>query len=207
MFRQGSDHAPLHMVCKTAEENIIKPFRFQKFWTKHKEVKSIVQNNWVVDFKGCPFQVLQTKLKRVKKALLEWSIREFGNIFVKKATLEDMISVKETKFELDRTPENRAQLHKVEADLKRFLKLEEEFWKQKAGMKWFIHGDRNTKFFHSYVQGRRRKLHLHEISDDNGHLLNTQTAIGLLLLNFLRISLKRRGLPAVGPCWNISQSS
>lgn len=27
-FRQGSDHAPLHVICQIGEDNITKPFRF-----------------------------------------------------------------------------------------------------------------------------------------------------------------------------------
>lgn len=57
-----------------------------------------------------------------------------------------MISVKETQFKLDPFPKNRAQLHKVEADLKRFLKLEEDFCRQKAGMNC-LHRKIKTQFF------------------------------------------------------------
>lgn len=80
------------------------------------------------------------------------------------ATLKDVLLVKEAQFELLPSPENRAELLKAEVKLKKFLKLEEDFWRQKAGMKWFVKGDRNSKFFHSYVQGKRRKLHITEIS-------------------------------------------
>lgn len=91
----------------------------------------------MADFIGSFFLETQAKLKRVKKALVDWSKSEFGNIFVKKATLQDVISVKETQFKLNPSPENRAQLHKVEANLKRLLKLEEDFWRQKVEMNWF----------------------------------------------------------------------
>lgn len=80
-----------------------------------------------MDFSGFSLYVLQAKLNMVKKALLDWSKRAFGNIFIKKTTLEDIIQVKEAQFQINLTPENRAELHKVEADLNRFLRLEEEF--------------------------------------------------------------------------------
>ncbi|KAH0757928.1 hypothetical protein KY290_021421 [Solanum tuberosum] len=35
-------------------------------------------------------------------------------------------------------------------------------------MKWFKERDRNTKFFHSYVRGRRKKLHIESIKDIRG---------------------------------------
>lgn len=44
-------------------------------------------------------------------------------------------------------------------------------------MRWFNDGDRNTKFSHSYVKGRRRRLQLNEIVDDQGVLLKNTTNI------------------------------
>lgn len=59
------------------------------------------------------------------------------------------------KFELNPTAQNRAKLHKVEANLTRYYHLEKEFWRQKAGMQWFKDGDRNTKLFHAHVKRKR----------------------------------------------------
>lgn len=38
-------------------------------------------------------------------------------------------------------------------------------------MTWFQDGDRNTKFFHAQVNGRRRRLQLKQIQDTNGNWL------------------------------------
>lgn len=58
---------------------------------------------------------------------MQLSREEFGNIFIKKAMLEDIIQVKEAQLEIDPKLENRAQLSKAEAELKRYIKMEEEF--------------------------------------------------------------------------------
>lgn len=123
-------------------------------------------------------------MKNVKRALSEWSRKEFGNIFIQHTTLEDIIKVKEQQLELDPSSENRADLKRTEADLKRALKLEEEYWKQKLGILWFAQGDKNTKFFHSFVQGRRRRLQLLEIEFNHGEILTTNEAIGEAAVNF-----------------------
>lgn len=44
---------------------------------------------------GDPFLELHMKFKKVKKGFREWSKVEFGNIFIKNATVEDILSVKE----------------------------------------------------------------------------------------------------------------
>jgi len=69
MLRQGSDHAPLLVKCNTDSEPVIKPFKFLNFWTKHKEFKKIVEDNWKIDFVGSPFTEVHAKMKKVKVAL------------------------------------------------------------------------------------------------------------------------------------------
>ncbi|KAH0696829.1 hypothetical protein KY289_014311 [Solanum tuberosum] len=151
LIRQGSDHAPLHLSCNSVEVPIIKPFRFMNFWSRHQQFKKIVEDSWKIDFVGNPFFEFHSKLKNVKKALSAWSKEIFGNVFQQIATLEDIIKVREAQLQIHPSADNRAALSKVEAGLKNYLRLEEEFWRQKAGMKWFKEGGMNTKIFHSYV--------------------------------------------------------
>ncbi|KAH0695122.1 hypothetical protein KY290_021422 [Solanum tuberosum] len=129
LVRQGSDHAPLHVVYNTIEQPIIKPFRFLNFWTKHKGFKEVVQQHWKSDRHGSPFIMFQDKLKNTKKAFARWSKETFGDVFQRIATLEDVIKVKELKLEAQPSPNNRAELNKVEAELRRFLAIEEEYWR------------------------------------------------------------------------------
>ncbi|KAK4730439.1 hypothetical protein R3W88_023427 [Solanum pinnatisectum] len=68
----------------------------------------------------------------------------------------DFNTIVDDSEKLGGLPLEDAELSKSNVDLKRFMKIEEEFWKQKAGMRWFKDGDKNTKFFHAYVNGRRK---------------------------------------------------
>jgi len=183
-IRQGTDHSPLHVVCKTEEEPTIKPFRFLNFWTKHQHFTKIVCQNWNTDFVGSPFMEIQSKLKRVKRALGMWSKEVFGNIFQQIATLEDMIRIKENQFEINPSAGNRTDLSRMEAELKKYLKIEEEYWKIKAGMRWYVDRDRNTKFFHPYVKGRRKKLHMSQITNEIGEVFQTNHQMGEATLAF-----------------------
>ncbi|XP_009758676.1 uncharacterized protein LOC107822524 [Nicotiana tabacum] len=88
-------------------------------------------------------------LKKLKKALSTWSRATYGDIFQKIASLEEVVMVHEAEFERHPTTQNRENLLKVQAELIRYLALEEEFWKQKFGIVWFQDGNRNTRFFHA----------------------------------------------------------
>ncbi|XP_059295473.1 uncharacterized protein LOC132048806 [Lycium ferocissimum] len=69
-------------------------------------------------------------------------------------------------------------LHKAQAELTNNLHLEEACWKQKSGMRWFKDSDRNTKFFHYYVKGRRKKLSLQRIQNSQGDWISSNDDIG-----------------------------
>ncbi|XP_055831093.1 uncharacterized protein LOC129900189 [Solanum dulcamara] len=127
LIRQGSDHASIQIICRTEEKNIIRPFRFLNFWTKHHQFKEVVQANWKTDIMGNPFMIFHAKLKNVKKALIKWSRYMFVNIFQHIPTIEDIIKTKEAQFEIRSSAENRMELNRMEAELKKFLRFEEEF--------------------------------------------------------------------------------
>ncbi|XP_019240205.1 PREDICTED: uncharacterized protein LOC109220196 [Nicotiana attenuata] len=126
---------------------------------------AIVNDMWGADHQFC--QAFQ-KLKRMKAALSKWSRETFGDIFKKLAILEDIVRVKEMLFEEEPTIENRIVLQKAQSELKKYLSIEEKYWKQKAGMTWFAEGDRNTSFFQNYVNGKRKKLQLKRIKSGSG---------------------------------------
>lgn len=56
----------------------------------------------------------------------------------------------------------------AQAELKIYLHYEEEFYRQKSSVQWCEEGDRNTKFFHSMVKGRIKKLYLSRIQMKDG---------------------------------------
>ncbi|XP_019257600.1 PREDICTED: uncharacterized protein LOC109235803 [Nicotiana attenuata] len=130
----GSDHSPMLLKCALEVVLIRKPFRFLNFWTKHDSFKSVVKENWHADFAANPFILFNYKLKKLKKALSTWSKATFGDIFQKLASLEEVVLVHERQFEAVPTQMNRERLQRVQAEMIRYLALEEEFWKQKAGM-------------------------------------------------------------------------
>lgn len=109
--------------------------------------------------------VVQQKIKKLKKDLSQWSKETYEDIFVKIATLEDIIRVEENQIEVNPMEKNKAELTKAEEAVRKYYHIE-EYWKQKSRIQWFKEGDTNIKFFHSYIYGKSTRLIILEIKTE-----------------------------------------
>ncbi|XP_059301772.1 uncharacterized protein LOC132053675 [Lycium ferocissimum] len=153
LTRTGSDHAPLSITLGEQNQAYIRPFRFLKFWTEHQGFLSIVRDNWSSNLDGNPFI---------------WSKEVYGDIFKQLIIREEIVRIKEELFKEDPYPLNKIILQQAQVELKKYLHFEEEFYRQKANVTWFSKGDRNTRFFHNLVNGRRKRLQIKRIQNSNG---------------------------------------
>lgn len=99
----------------------------------------------------------------MKIVIVAWSKERFRDIFQELIINKEIVRLKENFFEENPTARNRVVLQKAQAELKRYLHFEEEFWWQKVGMQWFSEGDGNTRLFHNLVIGRKRRLPINRI--------------------------------------------
>ncbi|XP_049364489.1 uncharacterized protein LOC125829284 [Solanum verrucosum] len=135
------------------------------WWTGRTGMIVVVRQNWVAKENLNPFILFKENIRRVKNALSKWSKETYGDIFKQLVIREDIVKVKEQLFEEVPSVENRAVLQKAQAEHKKYLYVEETFWRQKVGFDWFGKGDRNTRFFHSIVKGRRKRHQLNRIQE------------------------------------------
>ncbi|XP_071902637.1 uncharacterized protein [Coffea arabica] len=68
----------------------------------------------------------------------------------------------------DYSKECQIELNKAQAELRHSLSIEEQYWRQKARVKWLRHGDSNTRYFHVVVRQRRAQGMIHRIKKSNG---------------------------------------
>ncbi|XP_070048553.1 uncharacterized protein [Nicotiana tomentosiformis] len=69
----------------------------------------------------------------------------FLNFWTKHATFMDVVRQNwEADFIGDPFMMFKIVLQKAQSELKKYLNIEEQYWKQKSGMNWFAEGDRNT---------------------------------------------------------------
>ncbi|XP_060200473.1 uncharacterized protein LOC132628728 [Lycium barbarum] len=177
LIKLGSDHSPLLLECKQEVQQFKKSFNFLNFWTKHAEFLQVVKDNWKTDVVANYFMTFNVKLKKLKKVLSQWSKATYGDFFQNITNLEEVIKTHEALFEANPSNANREKLQKVQAEMTKALHIEEEYWKQKSGMTWFQEGDKNSKFFHAHVSGRRKRLQLKRIQNSQGQWLETEQEI------------------------------
>ncbi|XP_070029137.1 uncharacterized protein [Nicotiana sylvestris] len=96
-------------------------------------------------------------------------------------------------FEEDPTIENRIVLQKSQSELKKYLSIEEQYWKQKAGMTSFAKGDRNTSFFHNHANGKRNKLQLKRIKSGSGVWIKDQVKLATAAVDFYQKQFTNEG--------------
>ncbi|KAG5606083.1 hypothetical protein H5410_027575 [Solanum commersonii] len=77
----------------------------------------------------------------------------------------------------DPSENNRTMLHEFSAKYIRFLKIEVSILKQKTQLQWFKEGDCNTKYFHSLIRGRRRRLFIHKLIREDGEWIQEDDVI------------------------------
>ncbi|XP_047961409.1 uncharacterized protein LOC125206162 [Salvia hispanica] len=178
-----SDHCPLLIVCRLPGPRVRAAFRFQNMWVRHHLFLQEVDRCWKEETgtRG----MIQLKLSRLKRSLKLWNHVVFGNIFERVKMAE--IGAKEAleKYELNASLPLRAEMNRLTAEYLLKMKMEEDFWRQKAALKWVSEEERNTRFFQGWVKQKRVKSRIHMI-EDGGKTLTEDGDIRSSAENFFR---------------------
>ncbi|XP_055802575.1 uncharacterized protein LOC129871641 [Solanum dulcamara] len=167
----GSDHCSLLLECIERQSNIIKYFKFLNCWVENDNFLATVKVCWERLVDGNPMRTFYQKLKIVSNTLSNWSRNQYGDIFASVKQYEEQVRQAEEDIINDNSEENRAKLNQINAHYIRYLKMEQAILKQKIYLHWFKYGDANTKYFYAIIIGRRRKLFIHQISNEYGNLI------------------------------------
>ncbi|KAG6467116.1 hypothetical protein ZIOFF_075057 [Zingiber officinale] len=165
LSRAASDHCPL-LVEFPGFQKPRASFRFQRMWVRHRDFMQTVRLNWCLPSMAQGLQRLQMKLRRLKEHLKWWNMEVFGNIHDRVLQAEESMAAAEQAYDRDPTEQSRTHRSECQARLFRVLDMEEDFWKQRAAIRWMGEGERNTKFFHSTVQKKRTASRLFRIWEE-----------------------------------------
>ncbi|XP_055825193.1 uncharacterized protein LOC129893811 [Solanum dulcamara] len=165
----GLSHCPLLLEMTDHNQHHTKYFKFLNCWTKQSSFLDTVSNCWNRTMEGNLMWCFHQKMKRLAAILSTWSRLQFRDIYAKVKEYEDKARQAEKELITVNSEENRTKLHALNTEYIKYLKMEESILKQKTQLHWFKEGDMNSKYFHALIRGRRRKLYIHKIQneDDN----------------------------------------
>ncbi|VFQ90805.1 unnamed protein product [Cuscuta campestris] len=168
-----SDHKVVLFSCHSSQDRGPSSFRFLNAWIHHNQFLQVVKDSWNNSLTCGGMPGLVAKLKDLKGCLREWNKKEFGNIFDNLTLAEDQATQTQLRYEEDPTESNRENAQEANTMLLLATHKEVAFWKKKANARWLENGDSNSKVFHAFANGKRRKLAInHIISDDEIGLSN-----------------------------------
>ncbi|XP_042006112.1 uncharacterized protein LOC121754887 [Salvia splendens] len=142
--RISSDHAPLLVRCQLTTQIPRPSFRFQNMWVRHHTFRDEITRVWAAETGFFGMLNLQFKLSRVKNFLKGWNREVFGNIFERLREAEEAVTVAQAAYDGDPTGAHRSELSRCTAFYVLCTRMEEDFWKQKAAIRWAAGGQTLT---------------------------------------------------------------
>lgn len=113
---------------------------------------------------------------------IQSSLRECGATLTGWSKQKPRDSEGELRRKTDRLKEQQEEgeglkseeVQELQGELGLLLEQEDLKWRQRAKMKWFLHGDRNTKYLHACANQRRRKNINSQVVDSQGKVMKEQ---------------------------------
>nr|XP_027127799.1 uncharacterized protein LOC113743944 [Coffea arabica] len=128
LARDPSDHSPLLLSVKTREEGKPLPFRFINAWTTYAGFRDVVQSSWQQGCSGSPFQIVCSKLTRLKADIKGWNKRCFGNIFANSRRAEEAVLEAEKRVEEEGSSDAQESLQRANVEWRRCLLDDQGYW-------------------------------------------------------------------------------
>lgn len=152
---------------------------FDKRMISRKGFQDFVRQNW----KGKRGEQCRT-MDRIRRCrgIMNWKNYSDLNSRDKFTRLKATLQVEVSK----RYPSNEL-MSRLKQELAEALREEDSFWRQKCREEWLKAGDRNTKYFHNCIKGRRVQNRILMLLDDMGREHFSEGGKGNLVVEFYRV--------------------
>ncbi|GAV77409.1 hypothetical protein CFOL_v3_20880 [Cephalotus follicularis] len=139
--------------------------RFEEMWIKHPNCKTVINRAWNFVSEEDIMKNLFNKIRVCRKELANWNKIEFGHVGDTIKEIKTIIEVLQARADAGERSEEIKQAKSVLNDL---LQSEETMWKQHSRNLWLKSGDKNTLFFHSKANQRRKRNLIEVLKDEDG---------------------------------------
>ncbi|CAM8992687.1 unnamed protein product [Rhodiola kirilowii] len=173
-----SDHSPIQLCLRPVRHRRQRMFRYEAMWDRDPRFRELLQSLWANQAHHLDFL---DKLDRIKRPVMDWNQRVFGNVDKKLHGLRDALN---TIRQCPRTDANVAKEIQLTADMDEWLRREEIMWKQRSRVSWLKAGDNNTAFFHRKANGRRKANFISQLRDAEGRTQTDQAAMQSIAIDY-----------------------
>ncbi|XP_050233167.1 uncharacterized protein LOC126681663 [Mercurialis annua] len=142
-----SDHSPIVTILESEQRSGSRKFKFFNFWTLHPDFRTILEEEWRINYRGFHIYKLVQKLKAISYRLSKLNRSQFSDISKRTDNHREILN--RLQVDLQRDPTNTFLIdeERVMSNHFRFLlKCEESYFKQKSRIQWLNLGDSNTKY-------------------------------------------------------------
>lgn len=168
-----SDHRPVLLrLGQGIERSPHRRFRFIATWVTDGSFKDLIKDNWGND------PSWPTAISSLTKKIQDWNRNVFGNINKRKRDLIRRLNgIDKANPEWTNTFLNQLQ-EVLWKDYERILLQEEN--------KWIQFGDKNTKFFHTSTQVKKKRNKIKALKDDSGNWISEKEVLKTMVTNVFR---------------------
>jgi hypothetical protein len=202
----ASDHHPLVVsfsVHPSDRRSFKRCFKFEAGWVKDEEYQNIVRNAWEEEVVGVrPIVDVQVKLSNCQRSLITWSKRKFGRD-------ADLLKQKKAHLLLLQQrvrPASVVSIKCLQAEIEEILERDDMRWKQRSKQNWYLKGDRNTQYFHSWANQRRKMNTIHSITDGEGRIWRDPKEVCSKFLSYFEHLFQTQGPVGVDFCLESMES-
>ena len=129
----ASDHYPITLTFGDHHSLGPIPFKYNPLWNDIQEENQLVRNVWMQHIEGSPSFIWETKLKKIKLALKEWTKNHYKEQEKSKIDLKSQLDDVHSSIETQGLNQDRlAQEKNLYWQLYRANRKEEEKWKIKS---------------------------------------------------------------------------
>jgi hypothetical protein len=148
----------------------------------HLDCEEVVESTWKKEVtNGSPMFILCEKIKVVCMALVQWNARVCGG---PKEVLLEKLQCLENLKRANRDGHCGAQVREAEREVDMLLLSNEVYWRQQSKAMWLVANDKNTSYFHHFVNQRQQKNVIAGLLSEDGSWCTDPMGMGNIVGNY-----------------------
>ncbi|CAL1370121.1 unnamed protein product [Linum trigynum] len=184
-----SNHCGLVLDSDPKLGSLPKPFKYFKFWQKHPQYWTLLEEAWSGEARGLSYQRFYYKLKQFKAKLKQLNLSEYSEISERARAAEKALEQQQQLVLQDPTAENVGKEAELAALCHDTQRAEESFFRQKSRIRSIQEGDANTAYFHAMVRIRNHKQTIMKlVRDDNTEVIEVKEMGEVAVALYKRLS-------------------